>query len=266
MQILTTTNFKLIGIITSIYLIIKFRFIVYAFIFKCKKSIDVGEGFLNYAYIYKEIYLDNEYNINKSLDNSVVFDIGANLGLFTLNICEKFKNMKIHCFEPIPKIFNSLKNNTKKIGNNKVYLNNYGLSNENGIKSIIYYPYANGLSTTCDDMNKKLKYVNFFKRLVLYYGLRKKENIKIRLKKVKEYIKENKIKSIDVCKIDVECSELVILEGFEEYIEIVKVYYIEVENFRKNYLNKIKKLLKNYKIEIEGEDANWSNIIATRKY
>jgi FkbM family methyltransferase len=50
----------------------------------------------------KEILLKNNYlKYNESLNNySVVFDIGANIGLFTIIIGFKYPGVKIHAFEP----------------------------------------------------------------------------------------------------------------------------------------------------------------------
>ena len=83
---------------------------------------------------------------------------------------------------------------------------------------------------------------------------------------IKNYIRNNNISHIDLCKIDVEGSELEIMMGFKEYIDIVKYYIIEIENFRPNHLKKIKLLLNNYEIKINNPDESWVILFAKRKY
>ena len=256
--------FYLILIVILAIIFYKLKFIINAYIFKLKNSIIVGKGYFNYAYIYNEIFIKKEYSLTTNLNNAIIFDIGANLGLFSLYLAQKYKNMTIHCFEPVEEIFQCLKKNLEKIKNNNFFINNIGLSNTNEIKEIVYYPYANGLTTCCDDMDYKLTKHLFYERIILRFLLKKKDYIKIKLLQIKDYITLNNIIHVDLCKIDVECSELYVLEGFGEYLHIVKMFIIEIENFRNTYLDKIKSLLKNYKINITNEKENWCKLTAIR--
>ena len=67
------------------------------------------------------------YNLNRYKNNkSVVVDIGANNGLITQYLFDKF-SCTIHCFEPNPYCFEILKKIFKK--NAKVKLYNFAVSN-----------------------------------------------------------------------------------------------------------------------------------------
>jgi len=44
-------------------------------------------------------------------DNAVVFDVGANLGLFSVHLARTVPGVRIHAFEPIPVMFEALRNN-----------------------------------------------------------------------------------------------------------------------------------------------------------
>lgn len=65
------------------------------------------------AVLYHEIYTTRAYwkhgiALN---DGAVVFDVGANIGLFSLSIAQSFKDLKIFAFEPIPSVFSHLEKN-----------------------------------------------------------------------------------------------------------------------------------------------------------
>eukprot|EP00475_Leptophrys_vorax_P020625 TRINITY_DN2826_c0_g1_i3.p1 TRINITY_DN2826_c0_g1~~TRINITY_DN2826_c0_g1_i3.p1 ORF type:complete len:263 (-),score=89.12 TRINITY_DN2826_c0_g1_i3:16-804(-) len=63
-----------------------------------------------------------------------VFDVGANVGLFSVYLLTNFKNMNIRCFEPIPQLYRIAKMNLERFveaGKGKFEIFNMGLSNEN---------------------------------------------------------------------------------------------------------------------------------------
>lgn len=260
----------LLIIISLCIIFYKYTYFPKSLYFKLKNNLEVKGGLFNYMYIYKEIFKDNCYNFKLDLNNSTILDIGTNIGLFSLWLNDNFKNLNVHCFEPIPELFNAANNNLSKLkkNNNNFYLNKYGLSDKKETKYINYYPYMSGLSTTCDDFDRKLDALgekSIVEKVFIKNTTKKKEVLKIKLDKIKNYIKNNNIDNIKLCKIDVECSELKIMLGFEEYINKVEYYIIEVENFRENYLNSIKKLLKNYTLQIDYSNKNWVMIFAKRK-
>jgi len=152
--------------------------------------------------------------------------------------------------------------------NNIFYVNNIGLSNKKENIYINYFPNASGLSTVCSDFEEKVEVLgkdSFIKKLFVNNFTNNKKKVKIYLDTIKNYIINNNLHKIDLCKIDVECSELMIMEGFQEYINNVKYYIIEIENYRSNYLRKIKKLLINYDIQVENPTDNWVILFAKRK-
>jgi FkbM family methyltransferase len=208
--------------------------------------------------MFNEIMINQEYDIGISFDNKIVFDIGANMGLFSVWINKNFQNVKVHCFEPIKEVFEVAKHNiniTNK-NNNKYILNNIGLSNQNTYTEITYYPYANGLSTINNQINKKLEYHSILEQIVLPFVTKTKENINIKLEKASEYIKNNNITEIDICKIDVEGHELDVLLGFEDFINDVKIFILEVEHYVPENLENVRKLLTNFDVKnVSTQDA-----------
>jgi FkbM family methyltransferase len=231
------------------------------------RNLLVGDSIMNFSYIFKEIFYDGDYDRGYDLNNSVVFDVGANMGLFSLWINDKFSNMKVHCFEPLPALYkiceHNLKSNEKS--NNKFYIHNIGLSNKNEIVTMNYFPNANGLSTATNDMDDKSNKLQDGYSYIVKKGTEKSIPVNVKMMLAKKFIIENNIQHIDFCKIDVEGFELAVVEGFGDFVNIVDVFIIEVENYRKDNLKKILDHLENFDVNILNEQANWCMITARRK-
>ena len=60
-------------------------------------------------------------------EEDVVFDIGANIGVFGLRASQEYNNIEIHCFEPVPQIFEVLNCNVKLSLNPQFYAYQMGL-------------------------------------------------------------------------------------------------------------------------------------------
>lgn len=63
---------------------------------------------------FKEIFMDECYMVGLGLDvphSSVVIDIGANAGFFTLFAASRFSDARILSFEPVPSNFRQLERN-----------------------------------------------------------------------------------------------------------------------------------------------------------
>lgn len=69
-----------------------------------------------------------------------VYDIGANLGWYSVIFAKSVENLKIHAFEPVPSTFNSLNVNLKLNHISNCTVHNHGLSEKSGEISFFYYP------------------------------------------------------------------------------------------------------------------------------
>src|SRR5207237_2237409 len=57
-------------------------------------------------YLYQEIFAENnyfKYGIEVG-DEACVFDVGANIGMFTLYVSQRSRRARIYAFEPIPEV------------------------------------------------------------------------------------------------------------------------------------------------------------------
>jgi len=129
--------------------------------------------------------------------DDVVFDIGANIGWYTILFTKLLTTGKCHSFEPVPWIYNKLKVNCllNNIGNN-VYLNQLAVGQTK--KNIEIYTFSglpHGHSSISalgrDDFNIS----------------------KTAMITLDEYINTKKIDKVDLIKCDVEGAELEVLEG-----------------------------------------------------
>lgn len=91
------------------------------FIFRWKnQKIYYRPGTSDRGLIY-EILVRNqrksEYWVDAKVNPTVIFDIGANIGITAIWLADKFPGAKIFCFEPMPENFELLKANTSHIDN-----------------------------------------------------------------------------------------------------------------------------------------------------
>jgi FkbM family methyltransferase len=168
-------------------------------------------------------------------ENSVVLDIGANVGNHTVYwsrvSCGGKGVRRVYSFEPISSTFAILKRNFELNGLDKdrVVLNNVGLGRRESLASVIAYDYKNIGGTILETDN----------------------NGAIRIISLDEYLASGafKDKKIDFVKIDVEGFEEDVLVGARKTLDTHSpIIWIEAW---KNNFEKIDKLLNsfNYKLE-----------------
>jgi FkbM family methyltransferase len=144
----------------------------------------------------ENFFMDIKNNIN------IIFDVGCRSDSEFINF-----SGEVHYFDPVESFLEKLKN--QKNINKKSYFNNFGLGSEN--KELYYYPRYQSFydrinsCTLSDDSNKILLYI----------------------KKGKDYVIDNNIQNIDFLKIDTEGYELEVLQGFDNFLENIKIIQFE---------------------------------------
>jgi amino acid adenylation domain-containing protein/FkbM family methyltransferase len=177
--------------------------------------------------IYQEIF-ENQSYLKHGItlrDDSCVFDVGANIGLFTLFVQQRYPQARVYAFEPVPPIFEKLRINALLHGPN-VKLFECGLSNEAKSANVTYYPKMSAMSgvyanRSMDEqtvrnylMNQDGLATEFADELL--EGRFNSQSFDCELKKLSDVISEQGIERIDLLKIDVEKSELDVLAGVDE--------------------------------------------------
>jgi FkbM family methyltransferase len=212
--------------------------------------------------IFQEIFTENHYFKHAIVinDGDCIFDVGANIGLFTLFVNQLHKkDVKIFAFEPIKEIFELLKEN--------IYLNfipntfcfNYGFGSENQAnKQFTFYPHLASNSTTRPEEKLPQREVmyQFLDKEMVDYLFQNSEQTYCEIKTLSSSIRQLGIQSIDLLKIDVEGDEYSILQGIDED-DWSKIKQIVIEiNDIENRLNNIVNLLKKYDFNIIFEKNN----------
>ena len=237
--------------------------------------------------IYEEIFEENEYlqfGIEVK-DHDVIFDVGANIGLFSRYMAQKARDLTIFAFEPVPAIYEVLEANLK---NSPARIKTYkiGLADHNETTKIHYYPRVSADSAIVpfdfdlkvnqfvENYNESIvqmmpiaKYVpKFLRKYVVKAGLKrmyKSEMLDCTLRPLSDIISENELKRIDLLKIDAENYEWEVLQGInEEDWNKIKQISMEIHTHIKggeDLLENIKKLLKekefSFKLDREGRFA-----------
>jgi FkbM family methyltransferase len=92
----------------------------------------IGTSHGELLYLFREIFIDPQYEFKIGNETPRIIDCGANIGMATLFFKRKFPNCKILAFEPNPKVFELLKRNIDNNGIMDVEIINAGLSDEDG--------------------------------------------------------------------------------------------------------------------------------------
>ncbi len=200
-------------------------------------------------FLYKEIfevgaYLKHGITIK---DGDCIFDVGTNIGLFSLFAHISGKNVKIYGFEPNPFVFDLLKLNTT-LYQVDAKLFNCGLSSDTTTANFTFYPKFSFLSGLYADTADEKEIVKSFLLNQQQQGevevasltqndelleelLADKfnsETFEVPLKTLSALIKENQIENIDLLKINVEKSEWDVLAGIDE-ADWPKIHQIALE-------------------------------------
>jgi FkbM family methyltransferase len=135
--------------------------------------------------------------------SNLVFDIGANTGVFTLLAASANQNLEVVSFEPVPHIFNKLSKNIKiNELEDRCHAHQMAVSNFNGFGKF-HVPFGDCPSSASLDING----FRGAKGYLINVSVRKLDDLCLDFKKV------------DLVKVDVEGYEDKVLEGMENILK-----------------------------------------------
>jgi FkbM family methyltransferase len=226
-------------------------------------------------FLYEEIFEDQTYFKHGITldDGDCVFDVGANIGMFTLFVSQACRGAVIYAFEPIPSIFEVLRLNSELYGAN-VKLFECGLAREAGRETFTFYPHVSIFSGRFADSAKEREIIKSFllnrqERTPHEAALDRDEidellterftpqQVVCDLKPLSDVIRDEGVTQIDLLKIDVEKSELDLLAGIREHDwPKIRQIVMEVHNVD-NRLGQIQALMEKhgFNLTIEQEDC-----------
>jgi FkbM family methyltransferase len=130
-----------------------------------------------------------------------LFDIGANVGWYSLNLAKRFPALRVFSFEPVPATYKTLRANIALNGLSNIHTFNHGLSDRRGKTSFFVDPSCSGSASAA--------------RLT---GSRHLTRVVCRVQKLDDFVKRRRVK-VDVIKCDVEGAELLVLKGGIQTLE-----------------------------------------------
>lgn len=134
----------------------------------------------------------------------VIFDAGANTGIYSLLAKSVNPQAKVYAFEPVTRVYEKLLTNNN-LNHFDISCNEIALSNYDGEATLYDLPNQHVYTAF---VNK-----NYFEENV------KTVAVKIKATTLNSFIETNKIPRVDLMKIDVELHEVEVMEGFSKYLQ-----------------------------------------------
>ncbi len=172
------------------------------------------------ALIYNEIMVAGEYfRHGLSIEDArCIFDVGGNIGLFTLAAKLRAPVAAVYTFEPMRDTFEALRLNVESHGCTDVHLYNVAVgAQDRARQTFTFYPRMPGNATLFPGIKEA-------QRLAMNQIFGKEntdltfqsETREAEMRTLSSLIREHGITRIDYLKIDVEGAELAVLDGIAE--------------------------------------------------
>jgi len=142
-------------------------------------------------------------------NDSIIFDIGANIGLLTLPFARHIHNGMIYAFEPDIENFLQLERNVVINNFNNVKVNNLALQDDHNAEKLTFYK-----RRAIDGDKKVNKGISSLENMSIHNIAQ----ISVLCSTIDRFVLENHIPKIDFIKTDVEGSEHKVLKGGIESI------------------------------------------------
>jgi phthiocerol/phenolphthiocerol synthesis type-I polyketide synthase E len=176
----------------------------------------------------KRVYLRNGLTLE---DGDCVFDVGGNIGTTTLFMHSLGRRISSFTFEPAPRLFEILRVNASRYAP-RARLFNYGISDRAGEAEFTFYPNSPGMSTFHPRLEEERETLLAIMENQLEQGMEgmqgvmrhaddllearfQAETFRCELRPLSQVIYEHQVPRIDLLKVDVQKSELQVLEGID---------------------------------------------------
>jgi len=174
-------------------------------------------------YIQRHIYFwggyeqqNCDYWIKLSKKSNTIFDVGANIGLYSLLAAKSNPNASVHAFEPTPNIIDLLNRNIIINKINNITVNNTAIGNRSGMAILRDCRGENGC-------NEGMNYVEYKNNKSL------QDDMSVEIVSIDEYCEKLEIGYIDIMKIDIEGGEYNALMGAKNMLKKKQIGCIMVE-------------------------------------
>ena len=179
--------------------------------------------------------LDNERLFIKKIlpcflngdDTPVIFDVGANVGNYSLALRAQFPKATIYAFEPVKKTFEILANN---VDGKNIKTHNLGFSDKAGTGKLFNI-------VNSEDTEIASLYEDVFSGI--FQSSAEVTSTEFVMETLDSFCSANHILSVDFLKIDVEGHELFVLRGAEKLIENNGLKIIQFEFNSHNVFSRV---------------------------
>jgi FkbM family methyltransferase len=185
-------------------------------------------------FLYDEIFVQEvyaRYGVTIAADD-VLFDVGANIGMFSLYMASKYEGVRLFCFEPAPHCLERLKVNLDHLGDNARIFPT-ALGETTGEAEFSYYPSYSILSGLCANEAEDIELLKAGARVeyeqryraapdervlgvMAASWIKGRETFRCPITTVSSIIASENISRIALLKIDVERAEAAVLAGITE--------------------------------------------------
>ncbi|MFY0607744.1 MAG: FkbM family methyltransferase [Cyclobacteriaceae bacterium] len=157
-----------------------------------------------------------ELNVLKKLkfilpDNPIFFDVGANVGEYSILLNQHFTNATILAFEPVKNTYDLLSQNTSHT--KSIQAHHLGFGDQNH-QAEIYSSSTNSHSSMVGRAHTTTEEIH---------------TEEIELMRLSDFVLQHKIDRIDFLKIDVEGYEINVLRGAKELLQSKRIHCIQFE-------------------------------------
>jgi FkbM family methyltransferase len=181
------------------------------------------------THFYEDIFVKRTYAKHgiRVRDGGIVFDVGANIGLFTLFAHLTWPDATVYSFEPAPPLFRILCANIARHGVRGHQIN-AGVGRTSGVKPFTFYPYSSGMSSFYADTDEEKAVLRSLlgnqprldKELLerteeLLEQRFVAETLECQLTTIPDMLRQYGIEQLDLLKIDVQKAEYDVLLGVD---------------------------------------------------
>ena len=187
----------------------------------------------------EELFIDEIYKFNSSVDNPVIIDCGANWGLSVIFFKGLYSDAEIIAYEPDPLIFKLLSKNILNHGFNKVQLENKAVWINNRELS---FSSDGGLGGSLTEI-----------------AIKKRDEVKIQAIRLKDVL--GQYAEIEFLKIDIEGAEYEVIKDCKDNLSHVNYLFIEYHSApnRDQKLDEILAIVRNAGFKYYIKEA-WNNM------
>lgn len=195
------------------------------------KANDKSFKMINKGYYLEQLFFWNGLDAWEKLSShlwrglaeksDVIFDVGANTGVYTLLAKAYNPSAAIYAFEPIERIYTLLDQNVKLNRLQHTTIVNKAVSNQVGVVEMHDMDEGNLYEASLET-----KYIDG-----LSYDKKRFRKRKVEVETIDHFVQANKITHIDLIKIDVETHEPKVIEGMRESLKHFRpIILIEILN------------------------------------